>query len=84
MNEVSYLYSMRKKRNADEIHIFKSNKDFMEKCIINDYSFCELLRKQDCDNLNLNCLTEYQARTECVKLRRSVCAKCIEDLYRTI
>ena len=82
-----YAYTMKKKNNTDELHIFKSKlikESEKGKCEQGKKSMCKAMDKKDKEGNNIfTCEDEQRARILAAKQGRKVCGNCVAQLYTT-
>ena len=82
MSEV--VYTLKKKKGTEELHIFKGRMTQPDRCNANELSICKEMKKEESIGDNIfACESEHQARISCAGLGRSVCGTCVSDLYLT-
>ncbi|WP_449434323.1 hypothetical protein [Pseudomonas putida] len=79
---MTVVYSLRKKDQTDEIHIFLADKTDTG-CVSRQNSVCRKMAKADTSEQVKTCLKEGEARTESAILGRKVCGTCVSHLYST-
>ncbi len=79
---MTILYSLRKKAETDEIHIFLADSTATG-CVSRQNSICRKMAKAETSNQVKSCLSEGDARLESAKLGRKVCGTCVSHLYAT-
>lgn len=81
-------YTLRTHGIKKERHIFVGafTPDGVTDCNMSSQSACKEVAKADCSRSvdDFQCKNEQEARDLCAKLGRSVCANCIQELYKTI
>lgn len=78
-----YAYTLKKKKETDELHLFKGEFTSTTECNSKQLSICGGMNKADSAGNSFACKDENEARTRCAEIGRSVCGNCIRDLYTT-
>jgi uncharacterized metal-binding protein len=77
------LYSLIKKRNTDELHLFNSKK-ILDKCNVEEnISICKKMNFSEKGDVVFACNDENEARIKCAQEGRKVCGICVGTLYTT-
>ncbi|GHS82586.1 hypothetical protein PAGU2196_34200 [Pseudomonas sp. PAGU 2196] len=79
---MTVVYSLRKKENTEEVHIFLADKTDTG-CVSRLKSICRKMAKAETSDQVKTCLKEGEARTESARLGRQVCGTCVSHLYAT-
>ena len=75
------LYSLTKRKDTQEYHIFL-NKKKGETCqFVEKQSICTRMEASQSDGHRFVCRDEKYTRAECAKLGREVCGTCVSHLY---
>lgn len=75
--------TLKKKKDTEELHLFKGKKTEANKCNSGKYSICKKMENSDSENNIFTCKYEDAARIECAKQGRQVCGPCVSHLYET-
>lgn len=76
-------YTLKKKTDTDELHLFEADLTADNKCIPKNKSICNKMKKDESSDNIFLCKPEDIARTECAKQGRFVCGICVSHLYAT-
>jgi hypothetical protein len=77
------VYSVRKKKDTEEHHIFECTPTSENKCMCSTKSICKKMDKSDEEKTLFSCLPEDRARFEAAKVGRAVCGTCVSHLYES-
>lgn len=77
------VYSLIKKKETEELHLFESQKDVLGLCRKKSNSVCKAMNLSEKESILFECLSEKDVRLECAKIGRQVCGNCIKSLYAT-
>lgn len=81
-------YTLRTHPTTGERHLFtgKFTPNGPSLCNMSANSACKGVVNTECSKLqgDFDCRNEQEARDLCAKLGRSVCANCINELYKTV
>lgn len=81
MSKIAYTLKIHNK--TQEMHLFVGGFT-QDGCTSGASSVCKEVKKTDCSKNNFACKNEQEARELCSKIGRSVCANCIQELYKTL
>lgn len=78
-------YSIRKRKDSDEHHIFEGRQTSREplECKSQPESICRKSRFSETKWIRFSCLSEEQVRMKAATLGRVVCGTCVSHLYAT-
>jgi hypothetical protein len=76
------LYSLIKRKDTDELHLFNS-RSTSEGCKAEQCSICQKMKLYEMGEVIFACKDENETRKECAKLGRKVCGVCASNLYAT-
>ena len=76
-------YTLKKKRDSDELHLFKVKFVDLKTCHVPDESMCGMMRKDEGVDNRFSCKDEAAARLRCSNIGRHVCGTCVSHLYGT-
>jgi hypothetical protein len=77
------VYSLKQKRDTDELHLFEGVMTSDTKCQPNNLSICQAMHKKDSEQNIFWCEDESSARSRCAAIGRRVCGTCVSHLYTT-
>ena len=77
------LYTLGKKKNTGEYHLFRSYKNAEGTCMVYTPSICKEKEHSDTSSYSFTCEDENVARKKCAEIGRLVCGTCVSDLYKT-
>lgn len=75
-------YTLKKKTNTDEFHLFKGEMT-KDACTSIRVSICEKMNKSESSGNKFACYNEVKAREKCAEIGRAVCGICVSHLYAT-
>lgn len=76
-------YTLKQKKNTDELHLFKGDMLDDGGCNSNYKSICQKMNRTESEKNIFQCKDENAARLECAKIGRQVCGICVSHLYTT-
>lgn len=74
------LFTLFKKNNTEELHLFNSEK-VPDTCNVRNQSICNKMSYDEKSETIFVCKDENTARTKCAELGRQVCGICVSNLY---
>lgn len=77
------IYILKKRKNTEELHLFRGIPISEKACISRNESLCEAMHKSEGIEDIFNNTPEIEARKECAKIGRAVCGNCVKSLYAT-
>ncbi|QGY47848.1 hypothetical protein GM418_30590 [Maribellus comscasis] len=77
------VYTLKRKGDTDELHLFRAKPTEDNKCIPEKESICKKMDKSESTENIFTCYSEEDARIKCAKIGRQVCGTCISHLYET-
>lgn len=77
------VYTMHKRRDTHEYHLFEGEMTEPGKCSVPVYSICKKMKKQESAQTVFACQSEAYARANAAEIGRPVCGTCISHLYAT-
>lgn len=83
------VYSLKKKKSTQEIHVFEMTQVSVGNCISSGKnSFCNKVGENEVEECTLTgittrCLTENGARVTAAKIGRQVCGVCVSKFYES-
>ena len=77
------LYSLIRKKNTDELHLFESTKNLDGSCNVKNNSICKAMTLDERIENKFSCQPEDYSRVECARIGRKVCGICVSHLYET-
>lgn len=75
------VYILRERKDTGELHLFKGKKTTKNECKAEDISICGKIDINGNSRTIFACQSEENARKQCAKIGRKVCAICISHLY---
>lgn len=75
------LYTLARKKETDEYHLFASRIDAEDVCRLKRKSICGGMESQERDTVKFACQEEDAARLKCAKVGKRVCGPCVSHLY---
>lgn len=76
------VYTLKKKKNTGELHLFKGVMQPDNRCTTYKQSICKQMEKSEIEGKNaFACATEVVARMKAAKIGRNVCGICVSHLY---
>jgi len=76
-------YTLKKKKDTGELHLFEGEKLDATRCSSNDISICGKMKKPESIENVFQCLDDASARKKCAEIGRKVCGICVSHLYTT-
>ena len=76
-------YTLKKRKDTDEFHLFVGDFTHPDGCNSNEESICKKMTKKDSSGNIFTCNNENSARTKCAEKGRKVCGICVSHLYTT-
>jgi len=77
------VYTLKKKKNSEELHIFKASPSIDNNCAPEKESICKKMDKSDSSENIFSCQDDNYTRNQCAKIGRQICGTCISHLYET-
>lgn len=77
------VYTLKKKKDTEELHLFRAKPAPDNKCTPEKESICKRMEKSESSENVFACQSEDEARKECAKIGRKVCGICISHLYES-
>lgn len=77
------VYTLKKKKDTEELHLFRATPAPDNKCIPESQSICKKMDKNESSENRFACQSETDARLECAKIGRQVCGTCVSHLYES-
>ena len=77
------VYTLKKKANTDEMHLFECTLTFSGFCTCNQKSICGRMNKSEHHLDIFSCVNEDTAREGSAQRGRKVCGTCVSKLYTT-
>ena len=77
------VYSLKKKTNTDEMHLFECTPALTGSCNCNQKSICGKMNKSEPHADVFSCVSEDIARQGSANRGRKVCGVCVSRLYTT-
>ena len=77
------VYTARKRKDTEEIHLFEGTMVALNKCTTGDVSACGGMGKSEGVATQFQCKGAKDARLECARIGRAVCGTCVSTLYTT-
>lgn len=81
MNET--VYTLKQKKNTEELHLFKGKVISETKCVNENLSICKKMTSDESKGNLFECKNENEARLKCAQTGRQVCGDCVSSLYLT-
>lgn len=76
-------YTLKKKRNKEELHLFEGEIKNKTECTSNYNSICYKMKKDESSMNLFACFTDEEARIEIANIGRKVCGICVSHLYES-
>lgn len=76
------VYTLKKKRNTNEMHLFKCVPANIE-CKCEPISMCKKMTENESHDDMFSCNNEDDTRMKIAKIGRQVCGNCASELYTT-
>lgn len=76
-------YTLKKKKDTKELHIFKGDFTEGKKCNSEASSICNKMIKSESAGNKVACKNASEMRLECAQIGRAVCGSCVSHLYAT-
>ncbi len=77
------VYSLKKKKDTEELHLFEAIPKEDNKCTPKNRSVCNKMSKEESIANIFVCQSEDDARIACATTGRKVCGICVSHLYET-
>ncbi|MDD2305402.1 MAG: hypothetical protein PHP53_11945 [Prolixibacteraceae bacterium] len=77
------VYTLKRKRNTNELHLFEASQSEDDKCTPKNKSICNKMSTDESSENIFACQSEDYARTSCANQGRKVCGICVSHLYET-
>ena len=77
------VYSLKKKKDSEELHLFRGEVTDPRKCRVENNSICGQMQKSESEETLFECKHENPTRIKCAEIGRQVCGVCVSHLYAT-
>lgn len=77
------VYSIRKKKDTEEYHIFECEPATEKTCRCNSKSICNKMDKSEAEKTIYSCLSENETRLRAAEIGRPVCGTCVSHVYES-
>jgi hypothetical protein len=78
---MSTVYTLKKDKDTDELHLFEGKMTESDKCTSSELSICRKMKKTQNAANQFACKDENVARIKCANIGRAVCGICVSHLY---